>query len=67
VSLSGVIIAAVSGKDAVSEYTHHSGRMQALPNWTQGGAVVAVQGGEVHVIEVIERLLSWNVPISGVW
>lgn len=53
--------------DCISNYTEYSGRMPALPRWTQKGAVVGLQGGSEQVLERYQALKSVGTPIAGLW
>ncbi len=53
--------------DCISSYTQFSGRMAALPPWTQQGAVVGLQGGSERVLEHYQTLKSAGTPIVGLW
>lgn len=70
--IKGRILHGRSMLDLVTEITEYTGRMQALPAWTQNGAIIGMEGGTEAVRETVERVLSGNkrgisVPVSGVW
>ena len=54
-------------KEVVSKLTTVTGRMKALPEWTQKGAVVGLQGGQDQVEKQYGFLKSQGVPIKAVW
>ncbi len=56
-----------SVKEMVETYTTLSGRMTALPHWTQTGAIVALQGGQQKVQDTVDMLLDNKIPVAGVW
>jgi hypothetical protein len=50
-------------------YRDHDGfgRMRPLPDWINNGAVLGIQGGEEKVLQVLDQMKEWNVPIAAVW
>ena len=61
------LISAESPLGIIEEYTQHSGRMDPLPDWSQDGAVIGMQGGTKKVGAIVDSLLDHGVPISAVW
>ena len=61
------IIYAKNPLDAIEEYTTYSGRMRALPNWIQEGAVIGMQGGTDKAYRVWKTLKDAGTPISAFW
>lgn len=53
--------------DCVTRYTHVSGRMKALPDWTQHGAIVGLSGGTDKVLNRYRQLKDREVPVTAVW
>jgi alpha-glucosidase (family GH31 glycosyl hydrolase) len=53
--------------DCVSNYTQYSGRMRALPQWTQKGAIVGLQGGAERVLKHYQALKQAGTPIAALW
>lgn len=53
--------------DCISNYTQYSGRMPALPAWTQQGAIVGLQGGSEQVLQHYQALKKADTPIAGLW
>ncbi len=51
----------------VSTYSQYSGRMRPLPLWTDQGAIVEVQGGELAVYAALEKIEEAQTPISAFW
>ena len=53
--------------DLITEVTVLTGRMSPLPEWTQNGAIVGLEGGTDEVEEQVHELLENHVSIAGVW
>ncbi len=53
--------------DLVEAYTRHAGRMEPLPEWSDRGAIVGLQGGGEKVRSVVGALERHGAPLSGVW
>ena len=58
--------------DCITEITEYTGRMQSLPQWTQQGAIIGLEGGTQDVLNKLESIQqvkrgNISVPISGVW
>lgn len=51
--------------DAVEAVTSVTGRMRGLPEWTQQGAVVGLEGGTKNVTEIVDRMYEAGVPMAG--
>lgn len=51
--------------DAVEAVTSVTGRMRGLPEWTQQGAVVGLEGGTRNVTEIVDRMYEAGVPMAG--
>ena len=51
--------------DCITRYTQVSGRMKALPEWTQQGAIIGLSGGSEVVLEHYQRLQSNDVPVAA--
>eukprot|EP01041_Mallomonas_annulata_P000579 gene579-1117_t len=66
-SLSGYIFAGSSMLDLVEEITSVTGRMKPLPQWTQQGAVVGLEGGTVNVQNTVNTLVENGLQIAAVW
>ncbi|MDP3177262.1 MAG: hypothetical protein Q8M76_05110, partial [Spirochaetaceae bacterium] len=43
------------------------GRQPELPDWTQEGVILGIQGGTETCLAKLERALSRGVPVSGIW
>ncbi|MAP67702.1 MAG: alpha-glucosidase [Candidatus Marinimicrobia bacterium] len=65
--MKGGIIKSDDPLEIIDEYTNYSGRMKPLPDWSQNGAVIGIQGGTKRVGKIIDTLLEKDVPIAGVW
>lgn len=55
--------------DIISELTEYTGRMQPLPDWTQEGAIIGLQGGSAKVKEKIDLILNnvMEIKVAGIW
>lgn len=55
--------------DIISELTEYTGRMQPLPDWTQEGAIIGLQGGSAKVKEKIDLILNndMEIKVGGIW
>ncbi|GMH84436.1 hypothetical protein TL16_g09922 [Triparma laevis f. inornata] len=47
--------------------TEYTGRMSALPAWTQEGAIIGLEGGSDVVEEKMDALMAADIPIKGLW
>ena len=47
--------------------TLFTGRMSPLPEWSQRGAVVGLEGGTHNVTNIVRTMQAAKVPLSGVW
>lgn len=65
--MSGEILYGDNPLDLIRSYTEFSGRMKPLPDWTQEGAVIAVQGGNEIVQRVQKQVETAGVPVSAFW
>ncbi|MFE8695926.1 alpha-glucosidase [Cytobacillus sp. FJAT-53684] len=64
---SGYVYAGNSPEELVEAHTSVVGRMESLPDWTQHGLILGVQGGTEKVVEKLDTLLEKDIPISAVW
>ncbi len=53
--------------ECINHYTRFSGRMTPLPDWTQQGAIVSLQGGDEDVMARYQQLKGHQVPVAAVW
>ena len=53
--------------ELVERYTEYAGRMAALPDWMNEGAIVGMQGGTEFVREKWEELKAADTPIGAFW
>ncbi|PCJ34515.1 MAG: alpha-glucosidase [Moraxellaceae bacterium] len=53
--------------DLIEEFTVFTGRMKALPDWMNQGAILGVQGGTEQVKQVWQQLKSVDTPIAAFW
>ncbi len=65
--LDGRILYGGSPGQLIAEYTSIAGRMRPLPQWTQEGAIVGIQGGTAAVRETYERLDAAGTPVAALW
>ena len=66
-TVKGRIIHGNNPKELIKEYTNYCGRMSILPEWTQNGIILGIQGGEQRVYSLIQESIQYKVPLSGVW
>lgn len=66
--IEGRILSGATPLDIITEFTTtYSGTMQPLPDWTQHGAIVAVEGGSSAVSSHVDDVLKANVTVVGVF
>jgi len=65
--LTARIVAGSTPAELLEVYTRHGGRMPALPDWVNGGAVIGMQGGQEKVERVVAALERHGAPIAAVW
>lgn len=65
--LRGTFIHGNSPKALIDQYTSWAGRMPPLPEWTQQGAIVGMQGGTAKVQRIHKALSEAEVPLAGYW
>ncbi|MCY1337128.1 Sulfoquinovosidase [compost metagenome] len=65
--LAARLYAGDSPAELIEAHTAVAGRMPPLPDWTQHGAIVGLQGGTRRVREILGRLEGAGVPLAGVW
>lgn len=53
-------------KDLIETYTLYSGRMKALPDWTQVGMIVDARGGADKIRAIIKKLKSFDLNLAGI-
>lgn len=63
----GRILSGRTPLELIETYTEYTGRMKALPDWVNDGAIVGLQGGSAAVRENLSRLEDRDVPIAAVW
>lgn len=64
-SVSGSLSQSPSMVEAVRAVTAVTGRQAPLPEWTQLGAIVGLEGGTANVSAIVESLYSAGVPLAG--
>jgi len=65
--LEGRILYGASGLDLIEVYTRYAGRMPALPDWLNRGAVIGMQGGTDAVKAMAAALEANDVPVAAFW
>lgn len=65
--MSGFLTASLSPLGFLEEATNYTGRMKKLPDWTQNGAIIRVDGGSEKVKEALATALSYDIPLAGFW
>ncbi|MBW4687732.1 MAG: alpha-glucosidase [Komarekiella atlantica HA4396-MV6] len=65
--MQGRILCGETPLDIIELYTNYVGRMPALPDWLNSGAIVGMQGGAKLVRQVWSQLRDLNTPIAGFW
>ncbi|KAJ6134739.1 hypothetical protein N7523_001061 [Penicillium sp. IBT 18751x] len=53
--------------DGISMLTKYTGKMPALPQWVDTGAVLGIQGGQEKVNRIVASGLQQDCPIAAVW
>ncbi|HET7312966.1 TIM-barrel domain-containing protein [Salinisphaera sp.] len=66
-NLDGRFFGGKSQLEAITQATEYTGRMSVLPDWTQTGAVIGLQGGTETVEARYRMLKKAGVPITGLW
>jgi sulfoquinovosidase len=61
------LIAGDGPAQLVERYTEISGRMSALPEWTQQGAILRAHGGAEDVRATVASARANGVPLAAVW
>lgn len=65
--LTGGLIYGATPADVTQAWTSYTGRMAALPAWTQQGAIVRAGGGSEAVRAQLAALQEAGVPVAGLW
>ncbi len=66
-ALSARAFAAPSPSALLEVYTRFSGRMEPLPDWVHGGAIVGLQGGPEKAERIVADLQRHGAPVAAVW
>lgn len=61
------VFAGATPAEILRSLTAHTGRMKPLPEWTQAGAIIGMQGGTARVRETLARCDAAEVPLAGFW
>ena len=54
-------------QEALSRMTHHLGKMQPPPPWTQNGLVAGIKRGFADIHRIAEQVERHHVKLSGIW
>ncbi|WP_220814504.1 alpha-glucosidase [Pseudomonas paralcaligenes] len=65
--LAARIYTAADAPGQIAQHTAVVGRMPPLPDWTQRGTIVGLQGGTERVRGILRQLDEAGVPLAGVW
>jgi len=65
--MTGRILYGATPLDLIEAYSTYAGRMRPLPDWTQNGAIVSVQGGTKEVREKLAKIRAADIPLAGLW
>ena len=65
--LRGEMYSGANSLELIEAYTDAHGRMRALPDWIQKGAVIGMQGGTDVVRAKVAAAQAAGVPIPAVW
>ena len=63
--VSGRVIQGESMIEVVELITEVTGRQKTLPEWTQLGAIVGLEGGTVNVSKIVESMYDNGIPLAG--
>ena len=63
--LTGYIMQSDSMLRAIEAVTEITGRQHGLPQWTQQGAIVGLEGGTANVTEIVDTMYAAGVPMAG--
>ncbi|KAI9927102.1 hypothetical protein ASPWEDRAFT_177562 [Aspergillus wentii DTO 134E9] len=66
-TVSGQFMQAKSMLGAITMLTDYTGKMPALPEWVDNGAILGIQGGQDKVKKIVDQGLKQNCPVAGVW
>ena len=66
-TLTGRIIYGKTPLDLIREYTSYSGRIRALPDWVNNGAIVCVQRGIDTLKARVAQMDKAGVPLAALW
>jgi alpha-glucosidase len=65
--LAARIYTAADAPGQIAQHTAVVGRLPPLPDWTQRGAIVGLQGGTERVRGILRQLDEAGVPLAGAW
>ena len=66
-TLTGRIIYGKTPLDLIREYTSYTGRMRALPDWVNNGAIVCAQHGTDTLKARVAQMDSAGAPLAALW
>jgi alpha-glucosidase len=65
--MTGRILYGETPLDLIEAYSAYAGRMRALPDWAQEGAIIGLQGGQQKVEAKLGALRRAAVPVAALW
>lgn len=65
--MQGQLLCGDSPLELIELYTEYTGRMPALPEWLNSGALIGMQGGTEKVRQIWSQLQDLDTPIAGFW
>jgi alpha-glucosidase len=66
-SMVGHILFGSTPLDLIARFTDYAGRMPALPDWVNQGAIVALAQDAAHSQKIVDDLRAHGAEIGGVW
>ncbi len=66
-SMVGRILFGATPLELVSRFTDYAGRMPALPDWANQGAIVALAQDAAQSQAIVDSLLAHGAELGGVW
>lgn len=63
----GRILYGSSMLDLIEGFTQFTGRMKALPDWLNEGAIIGLQGGTERVQSVWQQVKDAGTPVAALW
>ena len=66
-TMRGRVLAGDSPLSLIESFTEYAGRMPALPDWANEGAIVALARPLDDSLEIVDDLLAHDAALAGVW